>query len=175
MASFRAFPMASSDQNSLRTPYQATVWWHLQMPPRLPLGGAQWEVLGLELGDPRSGCSSVPSVASTAPSPKTAAVSSVAKQEDWTRAQARLEGSARFSSSLNLIDHPAPSPKLGSPILPQLALCSLSAGVAFKEEAPRTWKAAWGSGKQVSRSFQSLIPGTVVEPWARRSVSLLWS
>lgn len=99
--------------------------------PSLPLTGARWEVLGPESGAPGSGLSSVT---------RAAAVSSVAKQEDWTGAQADLKGLP--VSQLLELDHPTPSPKLGSPILPELALCSLSVGWPSGKGLPRTWRVA---------------------------------
>lgn len=91
--------------------------------------------------------------------PWAAAGSSVAKQEDWTRAQADLKGLP--ISQLLELDHPAPSPKLSCapPAGPVQPVC----GVAFREGAPQD---VGGSMRvreraRVSRSLQSLIPGAV--------------
>lgn len=123
MASFRGFPMASSDQNSLRTPlpgYCLVTLTDAQPPldwctvkgagPRVRRSWVRSQLCH------RMWPAQLP--------PWAAAVSSVAKQEDWTRAQADLK-SLPISQLLEL-DHPAPPQS--SPVLPQLGLCSLSEG-----------------------------------------------
>lgn len=134
---FQRLPMASSDQNSLRTPLPGYCLVTLTDAPA-SLIGAQWKVLGPELGDPGSGCSSVPSVASTAPSPGSSSVLS-SKTGRLTRAQADLKGLPVFSS-LNLIDHPAPSPKAGPPISPAGPVQPVCGG--------------WPSGKRLPRDME---------------------
>ena len=172
MASFRGFPMASSDQNSLRTPLPGHCLVTLTDVPASPWlvhSGRCWaqsrEILG-QVSALSPGLSSVT---------RAAAVSSVAKQEDWTRAQADLKGLP--ISQLLELDHPTPSPKLGSLVLPELALCSLSVGWPSGKGLPRTWGAAWGSGEEPRSQGHSRVWFLVLwvqKPWAGLSVSLLW-
>lgn len=120
--------MASSDQNSLRTPLPGHCLVTLTDAPASPWlvhSGRCWaqsrEILG-QVSALSPGLSSVT---------RAAAVSSVAEQEDWTRAQADLKGLP--VSQLLELDHPTPSPKLGSPSSPSwpCAAC-LSGGLQGK-------------------------------------------
>lgn len=101
--------------------------------------------------------------------PRAAAVSSVAKQEDWTRAQADLKG-LPVSQLLELDRSPSSFPKAGLSHPPPAGPVQ-----PVREEAPQDMEGSMRvrGRAQVSRSFQSLIPGAVSTETLGKALSFL--
>lgn len=106
----------------------------MPQPPRLVHSGRCWP----RVGHPGSGLQLCPQCGQYSSPPRAAAVSSVAKQEDWTRAQADLKGLPAFSL-LELDRSPSSFPKAGPSHPPPSWPCAASgfAGWLFREEAPQ--------------------------------------
>lgn len=173
MASFRGFPMASSDQNSLRTPLPGYCLVTLADAPASPWlvhSGRCWaqsrEILGQAAALSPVWPAQLP--------PRAAAVSSVAKQEDWTRAQADLKA-LPVSQRLEFDRSPSSFPKAGLSHPPPAGPVQPVCGVAFREGAPQDMEGSMRvrGRAQVSRSFQSLIPGAVSTETLGKALSFL--
>ena len=165
MASFRGFPMASSDQNSLRTPLPGYCLVTLTDAPASPwlvhnerCRAQSQEILGQV-------AALSPGVASTAPSLGSSSVLS-SKTGRLDQSSGRLEGPAHFSAPWTW--SPSSFPKLSHAPLagPVQPVCRVALGKGLPRMRVR-------ERAQVSRSLQSLIPGAVSTETLGRALSFL--